>query len=123
MFEYAVNYFWLERKLDSLIGRISDRLSEGTDLIRVLVLCSFLISRSCFLGHIHVDTFALLCMKCPCTSEMITNVGSLLTYISNSLTLILILTLTLTPSPSPSPLYRIRKSRIPAFRISMGCGI
>ena len=86
MFEYVVNYFWLERKWDSLIGRISDRLSEGTGSIPVLVLWSFLISRSCSLRHIHVDTFPLLCIDCPWTHEMITNVGFPLTCISNSLT-------------------------------------
>ena len=64
MFEYVVNYFWLERKSDSSIGNISDRLSEGTDSIPVLVLWSFLISLSCLSRHIHVDTFALLCRHC-----------------------------------------------------------
>ena len=33
MFEYVVNDFWLERKLDSLIGGISDRLSKDTGSI------------------------------------------------------------------------------------------
>ena len=38
MFEYAVIYFWLERQLYSVIRRISDRSSEGTGSIAVLVL-------------------------------------------------------------------------------------
>ena len=84
MFEYAVNYFWLDRKSNNLIDRMSDWLSEGTGSIYVRVLWPFLISRSCLLRHIHVDTFALLFMDYPRTSEMITNVGSLLTFISNS---------------------------------------
>ena len=76
----------MESKSDSLIGRISDRLSEDAGSFPVLVLLSFLISLSRLLRHSHVDTFALLCMECAWTSEMIANVGSLLTcmYISNS---------------------------------------
>jgi hypothetical protein len=38
MFGYAVNYFWLEGISDSLIGRMSDRLSEDAGSIPVLVL-------------------------------------------------------------------------------------
>ena len=89
MFGYTVNYFWLERKLDSSIGSISDRLSEGTGSILVLVLWSFLISLSWSLRHIHVDTFALQCMDCPWTSELIASIGSLLIFIFNSLLLLI----------------------------------
>ena len=85
MFKYAVNYLWLERQLDSSIGSISDILSKDAGSIPVLVLWSFLISLSCLLRDIHVDVFVLLCMDCPWIYEMITNVGSLLTFISNSL--------------------------------------
>ena len=42
MFEYAVNYFWLERKSDSLIGRISERLSEDAGSIAISSLVLFL---------------------------------------------------------------------------------
>ena len=68
--------FWLERKLDGLIGRLSDRLSEDTGSIRVLVLWSLLISLSCLLRHTQVDTFVLIVFESLWTVEMITNIAS-----------------------------------------------
>ena len=78
MFEYAVNYFWLKRRSDSLIGKVSDRLSEGTGSSAVLVLWSFLISRSCLLGHIHEDIFVLIVAEKLWRVEMITKLEIIL---------------------------------------------
>ena len=77
--------FGLERKLDSIIGRISDRLSQDACSVPILFLWSFLISLSWLIKDIFMwISFALLYMDCPWTSEMIANVGSLLTSIYNS---------------------------------------